>query len=135
MTEQYKILLVDDCQDINNVIYDILISEGYSCTQVFDGIQATALLEKKDFDLLITDFKMPNMNGVELLDWCRENKKHFPVIIMTANVNQLPEVLVNLNDCCTAVIKKPMELEEILKAVEDAKERNHQLECKIKEEN
>ncbi len=125
----YRILIVDDESVIREIFTDFLSGEGYSCTEAADGDEAVKILKKEKFDLLISDFRMPNMNGAELLQWCRDNNIHFPVIFITGNPELLPIEKIALKDCCAALLSKPVALEKILVAIEDAKKRNHQRLC------
>jgi CheY-like chemotaxis protein len=129
MTKDYKILVVDDEPAIREIFVDLLGNEGYACEEASDGTHAIEILKKEKFDLLITDFRMPKMNGAELLQWCRQNDIHFPVIFITGNPELLPIEKLALKDCCAALLSKPIELEQILGAVEEAKIRNHNRNC------
>ncbi len=129
MSLNYKILIVDDEPAIREIFVDFLTGEGFACRDAGDGIEAIEILKKEKFDLLITDFRMPKMNGAELLQWCRQNEIHFPVIFITGNPELLPIERIALKDCCAALLCKPVELENILIAVEDAKVRNHHRHC------
>lgn len=108
---------------------DFLQGEGYECSEASDGTEAVEILKRENFDLLISDFRMPKMNGAELLQWCRQNEIHFPVIFVTGNPELLPIERMALKDCCAALLQKPVELNTILIAVEDAKVRNHHRHC------
>lgn len=60
-----KILIVDDDKDIRNLISVYLENEGMRTQKVEDAIEALKLLEKREFDLIILDIIMPNMDGIE----------------------------------------------------------------------
>lgn len=94
-----------------------------------DGVEAKDILEQENFDLLITDFRMPRMDGANLLEWCRAQKIHFPVIFITANADLLPKEKLALNDCCADLLSKPISIETLIKSISDAKIRNHNLNC------
>jgi CheY-like chemotaxis protein len=131
MQSPYKILVVEDEPVLNELLCELLHEAGYETRHAYNGVEASELLQKEEFDLLMSDFQMPKMNGVELLRWCRERDIHFPVIFITANVELLPEEDLALNDCCAAVIHKPFCYEEVVQAVIDAKQRNHNRDCHI----
>lgn len=63
---------------------------------------------------MITDFRMPRMDGVQLLNWCRESKIHFPVIFISENSHLLSKEKIALDDCCADLINKPMNIDSIL---------------------
>jgi DNA-binding NtrC family response regulator len=125
-----RILIAEDDEGIQDVLVDILGGEGHSCRVASNGrIAANFLSEDSSYDLLISDFRMPEMDGVQLLEWCRNSKIHFPVIFITATSNLVDREKVALEDCCAEMLEKPFEISSLLVAVEDAKLRNHQREC------
>jgi DNA-binding response OmpR family regulator len=69
------------------------------------------------------------MNGVELLNWCRNEEIYLPVIFITANLELLPDEKLALKDCCSALMQKPIDFDELLLAIESAKKRNHDRDC------
>jgi DNA-binding response OmpR family regulator len=106
------------------------VSEGYEVKVAVNGIDAQCTLSTDStFDLLITDFRMPKMNGAELLTWCRNSKIHFPVIFMSANLVLLPKEKIALADCCADILPKPFSLEALLAAIDAAGNRAHYESC------
>lgn len=79
-----KILVVDDEPDYCEVIRMILLEEQYRVTTCSNGKEALKLLQKEDYDLVVTDLMMPEMNGDELLREIKSIKPSTEVIIMTA---------------------------------------------------
>jgi YesN/AraC family two-component response regulator len=79
-----RILIVDDEQLVRKMMREVLLREGYGTVrEAPDGEVALAKLQKERFDVVITDIRMPNMSGIELMI---EIKKRFPriaVIVMT----------------------------------------------------
>lgn len=81
-----KILIVDDFAIMRTVIKNLLCNLGYTdIVQVKDGLEATEIMNDYNFDLIITDWNMPNMNGIDLLKYVRGNDKYqqIPVLIIT----------------------------------------------------
>ena len=124
-----RILYAEDEDSLRDIICELLTSEGFDCTGVPDGFEAKELLQHQAFDLLITDFNMPKMNGADLLFWCRNNGIHIPVIFMTANVERLPQEEMALGDCCASLLQKPVSFDVLLASIEHAQRRNHDFEC------
>ena len=84
MKEELKVLVVDDEEMLRNLLARILEREGYSVSTASGGKQALACLEKSDFQIMVSDVKMPEISGFELL---KEAKQKFPrlaVVMMTA---------------------------------------------------
>jgi DNA-binding NtrC family response regulator len=83
MTES-RVLIVDDEPDMVENCTRILRRAGYRCLGATDPRRALALLESERPDLLLTDLKMPEMDGMELLRRARETDPDLPIIVITA---------------------------------------------------
>lgn len=79
-----KILVVDDNELLCRLACDILRAEGYHATPATSAAQALEAFEKQEFDLLVTDFRMPGISGLELARTIRSRNPQFPIIVMTA---------------------------------------------------
>ncbi|MBI5234235.1 MAG: sigma-54-dependent Fis family transcriptional regulator [Deltaproteobacteria bacterium] len=79
-----KVLVVDDDLQIRKALVEVLQRKGFSAASAESGQEALALMEKDGFDAIVTDLKMPGMDGVELLRSVRQRASAIPVIIMTA---------------------------------------------------
>ena len=79
-----SILIADDERTIRETVSAILVDEGYETDMVADGKEALELLSQKNFDLLITDLRMPNMDGLELIKNSLQICPQTSVIIITA---------------------------------------------------
>jgi DNA-binding NtrC family response regulator len=82
--DKRKILVVDDDDYMRDSISETLKRKGYDLGAAGDGASALDLLAKDSFDLVISDFKMPAMNGIELLEKIRKMDLEVPFLIMTA---------------------------------------------------
>ena len=84
MKNDISVLIVDDEEMMRNLLEKILSREGYKIRTAEDGLAALEMQREEPSDIIISDMKMPRMNGFELL---KEIKKDFPktgTIIMTA---------------------------------------------------
>ncbi len=79
-----RVLIVDDEPDMVENCARILGRAGHTCLTATDGRQGLAILESERPDLLLTDLKMPGMDGMELLRHARELDRTLPVIVITA---------------------------------------------------
>jgi len=79
-----KILVVDDNQLLCQIACEILENEGYKTVSVNSAEAALQALQHEEFDLVVTDFRMPGMNGLELAQAIRQKDPRFPVIVMSA---------------------------------------------------
>jgi len=78
-----KVLIVDDEAIVREVLYDILDSEGYEVTAVANAVDALKSGAQNNYDLLLTDIKMPAMNGLELVRRFREISPQIVPVLIT----------------------------------------------------
>lgn len=79
----YKLLIVDDEEKIRKLISKYAIFEGYDVVEAEDGMKATELMRYKDFDLVILDIMLPDIDGFTVCRELRKTKKT-PVIMLSA---------------------------------------------------
>ncbi len=79
-----RVLVVDDMASIRSVVMALLKSEGYEAFGAGNGQAALDLLSKKQFDLVLSDWNMPEMNGSELVQRIRATDTKLPIIMVTA---------------------------------------------------
>ncbi len=79
-----RVLVVDDDAAMASTVADGLVDRGYEVTTATTGDEATALVRDRSFDLLVTDLRMPDVDGIALLDLSRKIAPERPVIVMTA---------------------------------------------------
>ena len=80
-----NILIADDEDGVRESLAEVLGEEGYRVTQVADGTAALAALAKEDFDVIISDVRMPGADGLEVLQRAREQCPQSMVLLMTAH--------------------------------------------------
>lgn len=85
MTEKISILIVDDDHVLGANLKELLSGCGYRPTCTLSGTEALRLVKKEDFQLVLTDYKMPEMNGFEVIKSIKMIKQELPVILMTAS--------------------------------------------------
>lgn len=92
VVDMNKILVVDDEKPISDIIKFNLEKEGYEVVRAFDGEEALEVFEKEQPDLVILDWMLPKLEG---LDVCREIRKtsHIPIIMLTAKDSEIDKVL------------------------------------------
>jgi DNA-binding NtrC family response regulator len=81
--EDFKILFVDDEQEILSIVENFLSPQGYHVTGVDSGLKALELIKERDFDIVFTDLKMPEFGGLELLTAIKEYRPETEVVIVT----------------------------------------------------
>ena len=80
---QRRILLVDDEANVRTVFSDILKKESYLVKEAKDGPEAIKAIDEETFDLALVDLRMPNMDGIEVLENIKKRKPEIPVIVYT----------------------------------------------------
>ena len=83
--KDFEILFVDDDQTILSLVEEYLTTLNYQISVVNNGFKALELLKEKEFDLVFTDFKMPDINGLELLAMIKDYRPSTEVIIVTGH--------------------------------------------------
>jgi two-component system, NtrC family, response regulator len=78
------VLFVDDNQTLSRLSCDILRRQGYRAIPAFSAVEALEAFERDDFDLVVTDLRMENMDGLELARAIRERDPNMPIIMVTA---------------------------------------------------
>src|SRR5512142_543171 len=84
MTRHGRILVVDDEVNARTALAELLRDEGYSVETAADGFKALPKLEEFAPELLLTDLKMPGMDGLELMKKAQERDPDCVVVMMTA---------------------------------------------------
>ena len=121
-----RILVVDDEEIIRNLLYDVLSNTGYKVKTAKDGQEAISQIEKEPFEIVITDFKMPGMNGIELLQHILKINPDICVLIITA-YSAVESAVSAMKLGAYDYICKPFELEEMKVVIEKAVERQRLL--------
>jgi DNA-binding response OmpR family regulator len=113
------ILIVEDDAEMRALLMDELTDGGYRVCQAVDGADGARKLAHESFDLIITDMKMPQMSGMELLAIARERCPVVPVIAVTAFGDE-PEFVMAYRSDFFAYLHKPVKMEELKTAIRAA---------------
>ena len=113
---QRRILVVDDEPFVCDAVKMMLAFDGHDVQTASSGKEALALLEKSRFDLVITDFAMPNMKGDELAAAIKARDPKQPVIMITAYAEMLQSAGTPLKSV-DHMISKPFLLENLREAI------------------
>ena len=125
-----KILVVEDERDLNRIITKHLKKNNYIVDSCFDGQEALDFISYSEYDLIITDIMMPNVDGYEFIDKLRANKNNTPVIMLTAK-DTLEDKIVGLDSGADDYIVKPFEFDELLARIRVLMRRNYGLATNI----
>jgi len=113
---QGKVLVVDDEISVRTILKQILERSGFEAETASDGVEALEKLKAGDFDILVTDINMPNMDGVALLKKSKEDYENLPVIFITAFGKDkiiIEAMKVGLND----FIEKPFKMDAVISTI------------------
>jgi len=114
MKKNIKVLIVDDDPSMCETLEDILEIEGYETETALDGKKALEVVEKKNFDVILMDFKMPEMNGVEAFRSIKKIRQDAKVLFVTAYYNE-DEVRNAMSNCAMGICHKPLDIEQFIK--------------------
>lgn len=81
---QPHVLIVDDNRDLAENLVEVLEDEGFACAIAHGGDEAIAEIERAEFDLVITDFRMAPVDGLAVVGAVRRKSLQTPVVMMTA---------------------------------------------------
>lgn len=109
-----KVLVVDDCNIIRQRLAKELCALGYQVVAATDGVEALAYLEAEQFDFVLTDWDMPNLDGARLCHCIRASPSphYIYVIMMTGHTNTM-DVVAGMNAGADDFVKKPVDVREL----------------------
>jgi DNA-binding NtrC family response regulator len=123
-----KILVVDDDQSIRNTLSGYLKRQGFEIFSAENGKLALEIVKKESPDLIITDVRMPEMDGIDLLKNVKEIDNHIQVIIISA-FDDMQSTVKAMQNGAYDYIEKPLEIDKlkirIKRALENKKLSNH----------
>jgi len=117
-----KILVVDDEKSIRNTMKDILSYEGHEVLVAEKGAAALKMAEKTTFDLVFCDIKMPEMDGVEVLEKLQQTYPELPVIMISGH-GTIDVAVDCIRKGAYDFIEKPLDLNRILIALRNGTEK------------
>ena len=113
-----KILLLEDDTILNEIIEEHLLELHYDVVSIMDGSEAEEVIYDENFDLLLFDVNVPNINGFDLLRNLRKNNINIPTIFITSR-DTSDDVKTGFNAGADDYIKKPFELSELVLRIEN----------------
>jgi CheY-like chemotaxis protein len=120
--ELFRILVADDSPIVRELLFEAFSSTGYAVTCVKDGLEALACLQTEPYDLVITDYRMPRLDGLAMLGCLGTGSDRPPSILITAH-NDLDLVEDARQAGATLVLFKPFAIRDIIALVEAIKDR------------
>jgi len=117
-----KILVIDDQRSIRNTLKEILEYEKNQVVTAQTGMEGLELLEKEKFDIVLCDIKMPEMDGIEVLQKVMDKSPEMPVIMISGHGN-IDTAVDAIKKGAYDFIEKPLDLNRLLITIRNAVER------------
>ena len=121
--EGKRVLIVDDSGAVRTAVALMLRPQGYECLEAEDGERALEVLAVEHVDVVVTDLHMPQLNGLELINFMRRDPSHreIPVLVLTMDWHaEAVDELVRAG--ATDVLRKPVEREVLVTALRECLE-------------
>lgn len=118
---KYKILLIDDEPALRTIMKLNLERTGdYEVETAASGEEGLKMVERKNYDLVITDFKMPGIDGGIVVEAVKAMKPHAPVVLFSIYHDDNTTISQNIRSKADAIISKPIDHDQLHKAIKDA---------------
>jgi DNA-binding response OmpR family regulator len=115
MEGKRTVLFIDDAGSLRKILCDLLRADGFQVRECKDGASALDVAEKGDFHFIITDYRMPNMNGADVT---RQLRGRFPAsVIIGVSWEDMQKVFLAAG--ADAFLQKPFEYDELLKLLSE----------------
>ena len=127
----YKILVVDDEEMIRRLITKYAAFEGHSVVEAADGMQAVQMCREGEYDILIIDIMMPELDGLRATARLRE-ESNVPIILLTAKSEDTDKIM-GLNIGADDYMSKPLSMREVKARVKAVLRRSNKLKNIVEE--
>ncbi|MGV3630208.1 MAG: sigma-54-dependent transcriptional regulator [Bacteroidota bacterium] len=117
-----KILIIDDERSIRRALREILEFESYEVHEAENGREGLDKIKNTSYDLIFCDIKMPEMDGMEVLEGALAAKNEAPIIMISGHGN-IETAVESIKKGAFDFIEKPLDLNRILVTIRNAKER------------
>ncbi|MDP0500609.1 MAG: response regulator [Verrucomicrobiota bacterium JB022] len=108
-----QILVIEDEPAAAEMLGELLLAHGYTSALTYDPAEALEMLRTQSFDLVISDFKMPGLDGAELLQAIRKDRPELPVVMVSGMMN--PRDLIRVaNLSVNLVLEKPFNVHDLV---------------------
>jgi DNA-binding NtrC family response regulator len=122
MQSNIKILIVDDEAIALMNLVRVMEKEGYEVVGELNGTNALKILEEQEFDVVLADLKMEEVDGIQILKRCKELYPDTEVIMMTGYPT-VEAAVTTMKNGAFHCFAKPLELDEVIKVTKEATEK------------
>ena len=116
---KYKILVIDDDVSFFFLFKTFLTKKGFETSSAFSFSEAEQLIKKQDFDLVLTDVRLPDTDGVKILQFIKDHNSQIQVILMTGYTD-IKTAVNAMKLGAFDYVSKPINSEEILHTINQA---------------
>ncbi len=117
MNQKHSILVVDDELLIRDLLYDFFSSQGWDISIAENGEKALQIIESTPIDVVLTDIKMPSMDGLQLTEHLKDSHPEIPVVLMTG-FPSVDSAVTALRQRVADYIIKPFNINQLYKTIE-----------------
>ena len=114
--EDYCLLVVDDEEDLADIVAEELEDYGFKVKTAYSGREALEVVKSQPIDYVVSDIKMPNGDGKELLSSIRSRDPAVPVVLLMTGFSEVSEDEV-VNAGATALLNKPIDIEALFERI------------------
>ena len=115
----YAILIVEDDLTFATILKTWLGKKGFQVDTASNNVRARKQLEARTYDLVLSDLRLPDQDGIFLLQWMREHHHHMPLIIMTSYAD-IQSAVQAMKQGASDYVSKPIQPDILLKKIEEA---------------
>lgn len=136
MDDRIRVLLVEDDPSLRVVICETLEIEGFSCSEAQNGIDGLKKFYEQEFDVIIADIMMPQLDGIEMVTRIRLRDKTIPILFLTAK-SSVDDVIEGFSAGADDYLRKPFSIKELIVRVKALYSRanEHRKDIKSKDSN
>ncbi len=124
--DKIKVLLAEDEETLAMIVKESLETRNFEISIAYNGIEASELYLKNDFDVLVLDIMMPEKDGLTLAKEIRKTNKNIPIIFLTAK-SQVQDVVEGFQSGANDYLKKPFSMEELIVRIQALVGRVHSI--------
>jgi len=117
-TSEIRLLMVDDEEEFLMSSAQALNRRGFEVDVALNGVTALEMIESSDYDVVILDVKMPDIDGIEVLRKIRQTQPYLPVILLTGH-GSLEDAFQTSKDGVADYLSKPIEIDELTRVVRE----------------
>lgn len=128
-----KIILIEDETSVVSFIKKGLQEKGYEVSVAFDGLTGVSLVQQNEFDLVILDIMLPEMNGLDVCKEIRKTNKNVPILFLTA-LGTSENIVLGLENGGDDYLVKPFKFIELVARIKSLLRRSNPLAKEISEE-